>query len=80
MFQRIQDATGVKTPFYGASPPEKVALAVIRAIRQDLPEVIVNPVPVRPFLALTTLFPRLFERVIPPIHWNPPSAVSEDKK
>ncbi len=81
MFQRLQDATGVKTPsFYGASPPEKVASAVVRAIKQNLPEVIVNPVPVRPFLALETLFPRLIERVISPINWNPPSAVSGDKK
>ncbi len=80
MFQRIQDATGVKTPFYGGSPPEKVASAVVRAIKQNLPEVIVNPVPVRPFLALEALFPRLIERVISPINWNPPSAVSRDKK
>ena len=80
VFQRVQDATGVKTPFYGASPPEKVALAVIRAIKQDLPEVIVNPVPVRPFLALEDLFPRLIERVMPPMNWNPPSAISGDKK
>ncbi len=62
MFQRIQDATAVKTPYPGASPPEKVALAVVRAIKQDLPEVIVNPVPVRPFLALEALFPSLIER------------------
>jgi short-subunit dehydrogenase len=80
MFQRIQDTTGVKTPFYGASPPEKVASAVVRAIKHDLPEVIVNPVPVRPFLALEVLFPRLIERVISPINWNPPSAASGDKK
>jgi len=79
MFQRIQDATGVKTPFYGASPAEKVASAVVRAIRQDLPEVIVNPVLVRPFLALEDLFPRLIERMISPINWNPPSAVSDKK-
>ena len=80
MFQRIQDATGVKTPFYGASLPEKVASAVVRAIKRDLPEVIVNPVPVRPFLALEVLFPRLIERVISPINWNPPSASPGDKK
>lgn len=81
MFQRLQDATGVKTPFfYGASPPEKVASAVVRAIKQNLPEVIVNPVPVRPFLALEALFPRLIERVVSPMNWNPPSAVSGDKK
>jgi len=57
-----------------------VASAVIRAIKRDLPEVIVNPVPVRPFLALEVLFPGLIERVISPINWNPPPAVSGDKK
>ncbi len=80
MFQRIQDTTGVKTPFYGAVPPVKVASAIVRAIKQDLPEVIVNPVPVRPLLALKDLFPGLIERVIPPLNWNPPSSVSRDKK
>lgn len=80
MFQRLQDATGIKTPFfYSASPPEKVASAVVRAIKHDLPEVIVNPVPVRPFLALKALFPGLIERVIPPLNWNPPSTVSGEK-
>ncbi len=79
MFQRVQDATGIKTPFYGGSPPEKVALAIVRAIKRDLPEVIVTPVPVRPFLALAELFPHLIERVISPINWTPPSAVSGDK-
>lgn len=80
MFQRMQDASGGKTPFYGASRAEKVASAVVRAIKQNLPEVIVNPVPVRPFLALEDLFPGLIERVIRPINWNPPSAASGDKK
>ncbi len=62
MFQRVQDATGVKTPIYGASPAEKVALAVVQAIKQDLPEVIINPIPLRPLLAFQVLFPRLAER------------------
>ncbi len=44
------------------TPPQKVALTVVRAIRQDLPEVIVNLVPVRPFLALEALFLSLIER------------------
>jgi short-subunit dehydrogenase len=80
MYQRLQDETGVKTPFfYGTSSPEKVASAVVQAIKQNLPEVIVNSVPVRPLLVLEDLFPRLIERVILPINWNPPSAVSRDK-
>jgi short-subunit dehydrogenase len=76
LFQRVQDATGVNTPFFGASPPEKVALAVVRAIKRDLPDVVVNPVPVRPFWALEALFPSLIERVVSPINWNPPSSGS----
>jgi hypothetical protein len=38
-----------------------VVHAVLRAIENDLPEVIVNPVPVRPLLAITALFPRVGE-------------------
>lgn len=41
----------------GTSPPEAVPRAVIRAIQNDLPEIIVNPLPVRPLLALIALFP-----------------------
>ena len=45
----------------GASTPEAVARAVVRAIEKDLPEVIVNPAPMRLFLALGTLSPGLAE-------------------
>ena len=34
---------------------------MLRSIENDLPEIIVNPVPVRPLLALTALFPRFGE-------------------
>ena len=40
-----------------------VARAVVLAIEQDLPEVIVNPGPMRLMLAFRDLFPRLAERV-----------------
>ena len=43
----------------GVSSPESVARAVIRAIRCDRQEIIVNPLPVRPLLALSTLSPSL---------------------
>lgn len=48
----------------GSCTPEDVAQAVVRAIRHDLPEVIVNSRPVRPLLALDALFPRFAGRVM----------------
>lgn len=64
MFARF----GVPPPArLGSCTPDEVADAVVRAIRKDLPEVIVNSLPVRPFLALGALSPRLgewiFERI-----------------
>jgi hypothetical protein len=35
----------------------------VRAIKQDLPEVIVNPGPMRLMLAFRDVFPRLAERI-----------------
>ena len=48
----------------GSCTPEDVAEAVVRAIRNGLPEVIINSRPVRPLLALDALFPRLAARVM----------------
>lgn len=48
----------------GSCTPEQVARAVVRAIRGDKPEVIVNSRPVRPLLALYELFPSLGERLL----------------
>jgi short-subunit dehydrogenase len=67
MFGRAQEK-GVRAPFMAApSKPEKVGAAVIKAIRRDVPEIIVNSSPLRPVLALGTLWPRagefLFDRV-----------------
>lgn len=54
--------TGVEaTRKLGTATPEDVARAVVRATREDAPEVIVNPVPVRPLLVLTEASPRLGE-------------------
>jgi len=47
----------------GTTTPDDVARAVVRAIRRDLPEVIVNPRPMRLVLAFRELFPRLAEWV-----------------
>lgn len=41
----------------GRSTPGDVGRAVVRAVRRDRPEVIVNDLPMRPFLALNELLP-----------------------
>jgi hypothetical protein len=43
----------------GTSRPEKVGKAVIRAIQNDIPQLIINPYPVRPMFALSEVSPRL---------------------
>ena len=64
MYRVLQDTTHLSAPSWlGKSKPEDVARAVVRAIKQDLPEVIVNPGPMRLMLAFRDLFPRLAERV-----------------
>ena len=62
MFARKQAANGVRPPaIMGSSSPQAVAKAVIRCIRKDTTEVIVNPMPIRPFLVLSILWPRFGE-------------------
>jgi short-subunit dehydrogenase len=66
VYHQVQQDTGVQTPLLlGSSPPGKVAAAVVRAVKRDQPEVLVNPLPVRPVLALQALFPALTERIWP---------------
>ena len=51
---------GVTAPkLAGEVPPEKVALAVIRAVEKKRTEVLVTPGPMRPLLAAKELFPGL---------------------
>lgn len=64
IYTRIKAETGFRAPvLLGSSRPEAVAKAVVRSIHNNLPEVIVNPYPVRPLFALTALFPRIGERL-----------------
>ncbi len=66
MFAHVQRAHGVQAPtLLGTSTPEQVAYAVLRAIAHDLAEVIVNPGPLRPMLALGALSPGLTEWLTP---------------
>jgi short-subunit dehydrogenase len=65
MYQRFQDGTGLPTPrLMGSSSVRRVVRAVLRAVRSDLAEVVVNPVPVRPLLAVQALWPGLAERLV----------------
>jgi short-subunit dehydrogenase len=65
IYARLVEKSGCSAPaLLGSSRPEKVSAAVLRAIEQDLPEVIINPIPVRPLLALTALCPTLGEWAI----------------
>jgi short-subunit dehydrogenase len=62
IYARLKAKAGRPAPaLLGVSPPEKVVAAVIRAIEQDHPEIVVNPIPIRPTLAFTAMFPRAGE-------------------
>jgi len=64
IYAKLKERTGCVAPaLLGASPPESVARAVVRAIESDLPEVIVNPLPVRPLFAFMAMFPSAGEWV-----------------
>ena len=49
----------------GTSPPASVARAVVRCIRKDIPEIIVNPGPMRLVTTFAEMSPRAFERIFP---------------
>jgi short-subunit dehydrogenase len=65
IYANLKARTGCTAPFLlGTSPPEAVARAVIRVIERDAPEVIVNPMPVRPLLAFAEMFPSAGEWLV----------------
>jgi short-subunit dehydrogenase len=65
IYERLKKKTGFGAPAsFGTSQPQAVVRAVIRAIQRNSPEIIVNPIPVRPLLALTALFPALGEWLV----------------
>jgi short-subunit dehydrogenase len=60
IYARLKKRSGCSAPrLLGTSAPEKVAKAVIRAIQNDIPQVIINPYPVRPLFSLAEISPRL---------------------
>jgi short-subunit dehydrogenase len=52
-----------RVPILGEMPPERVGEAVVRAVRRDIPEVIVNRRPMRPLAVLAAASPRMMERL-----------------
>ena len=53
---------GLRAPrVLGSTTPEAVAAAVVRAVKKDQPEIILNPGPIRLILALPTLMPGIAE-------------------
>ncbi len=60
IYARLKSTTGCSAPlFLGTSPPEPVGKAVVRAIRKNLPEVIINKWPVKPLFMISALSPSL---------------------
>lgn len=60
IYARLKARTGCTAPrLLGAVKPERVARSVIRAIRDDVPEIIVSRYPVQPILMVLALAPRL---------------------
>jgi short-subunit dehydrogenase len=71
IYAKLKAKSGCSAPaILGISPPEAIPQAVIRAIQNDLPEIIVNPLPVRPLLAFISLFPSWGEWVVEKIGTN----------
>ncbi len=65
MYAKTKQEFGVEAPRrLGVSKPEAVARGVLRAIKKDLPEVIVNPGPIRWLLAATAISPSLGEWIL----------------
>lgn len=60
IYEAIRTRTGRDCPWYvGTTDADAVARAVVRSIRRDVPEIIVNMPPLRPVFALCQAFPRL---------------------
>jgi short-subunit dehydrogenase len=63
IYSRSKKAGLKASRLIGSSKPEAVAAAVVRSIKKDVPEIIVNPGPMRLMLALSTLSPGISEGV-----------------
>ena len=58
------EAQGLKVPsLAGTTTPQKVASAVLKAIREDRAEIIVNSQPIRPMAVLQAAAPQVIPRL-----------------
>jgi short-subunit dehydrogenase len=64
MYQRMLEDGFKSNRLMGWTNTNKVALQVVRAIRDDVPEVVVSGSPVRPVLALAQLSPRIGAAIV----------------
>ncbi len=65
MYADMQRDTGVQASrLLGVSKPEKVAEAVVKAIKRNSAELIVNPTPMRPVIVAEQMFPDIAPRVM----------------
>lgn len=65
IYEVIKQRTGRGMPWYvGSTSADAVARAVIKAIRQDRPEMIINFPALRPVFTLCQAFPRLGELIV----------------
>ncbi len=65
MYADMRRDTGVQASrLLGVSKPEKVAEAVVKAIKRNSSELIVNPTPMRPVIVAEQMFPDIAPRVM----------------
>ncbi|HEY8303725.1 MAG TPA: SDR family NAD(P)-dependent oxidoreductase [Solirubrobacteraceae bacterium] len=67
MYARMVDDGYRSNRVMGETSTEKISGAVVRAIREDIPEVIESGAPIRPMLALAQISPRLVEWLTPKV-------------
>jgi hypothetical protein len=64
IYAKLHSRTGRRAPLLlGTCAPEKVAKAVLKCVRHNIFEILVNRMPVRPVLMLSALCPSLGEWV-----------------
>jgi short-subunit dehydrogenase len=65
MYHDAKQATGITaSPLSGRATPDAVARAVVKAIKKDRPQIIVNTPSLRPLAALSALVPRFGEWIL----------------
>ena len=64
IYSKLKTTSGYSAPAsFGVSKPETVSRAVLRAVERNIPEIIINPIPIRPLLLLSLFLPSAGEWV-----------------